>query len=47
MKLILTAAVENLGAPGEIVEVKNGYGEDQLHDPCLSIELVNNCVGQF
>ena len=30
MKLILTAAVENLGAPGEIVEVKDGYGRNYL-----------------
>ena len=29
MKLILTAAVENLGVPGDIVEVKNGYGRNQ------------------
>ena len=28
MKLILTAAVENLGAAGEIVEVKDGYGRN-------------------
>ncbi|MDN6618127.1 MAG: 50S ribosomal protein L9, partial [Corynebacterium variabile] len=25
MKLILTAAVDNLGVPGDIVEVKAGY----------------------
>ena len=30
MKLILTAAVENLGAPGEIVEVKDGYARNHL-----------------
>lgn len=30
MKLILTAAVENLGVPGDIVEVKNGYGRNLL-----------------
>ena len=30
MKLILTAAVENLGAPGEIVEVKDGYARNYL-----------------
>ncbi|MBR2580345.1 MAG: 50S ribosomal protein L9, partial [Cutibacterium sp.] len=26
MKLILTADVDNLGAPGDTVEVKDGYG---------------------
>ena len=30
MKLILTAAVENLGVPGDIVEVKDGYGRNYL-----------------
>ena len=30
MKLILTAAVENLGAPGEIGEVKDGYARNYL-----------------
>ncbi len=30
MKLILTADVVNLGAPGEIVEVKDGYGRNFL-----------------
>ena len=30
MKLILTAAVDNLGVPGDIVEVKNGYGRNYL-----------------
>ncbi len=30
MKLILTADVPNLGAPGEIVEVKDGYGRNYL-----------------
>ena len=30
MKLILTAAVENLGAAGEIVEGKDGYGRNYL-----------------
>ena len=26
MKLILTQAVEGLGVPGDVVEVKDGYG---------------------
>ena len=30
MKLILTAAVENLGDAGDVVEVKNGYGRNYL-----------------
>jgi large subunit ribosomal protein L9 len=30
MKLILTADVANLGAPGDIVEVKDGYGRNYL-----------------
>lgn len=30
MKLILTTAVDNLGVPGDIVEVKAGYGRNYL-----------------
>jgi large subunit ribosomal protein L9 len=30
MKLILTADVPNLGAPGDLVEVKDGYGRNYL-----------------
>lgn len=30
MKLILTTPVENLGVPGDIVEVKDGYGRNYL-----------------
>ncbi|HVL84223.1 MAG TPA: 50S ribosomal protein L9 [Pseudonocardia sp.] len=30
MKLILTAEVPNLGGPGDIVEVKDGYGRNYL-----------------
>lgn len=30
MKLILTAPVEHLGVPGDIVEVKDGYGRNYL-----------------
>jgi large subunit ribosomal protein L9 len=30
MKLILTAAVDHLGIPGEVVEVKDGYGRNYL-----------------
>ena len=28
MKLILTGSVDNLGAPGDVVEVKDGYGRN-------------------
>ncbi|HQR81040.1 MAG TPA: 50S ribosomal protein L9 [Actinomycetota bacterium] len=30
MKIILTQDVENLGAPGDIVEVRDGYGRNYL-----------------
>ena len=30
MKLILTAAVDNLGLAGDVVEVKDGYGRNYL-----------------
>ncbi|GEE00734.1 50S ribosomal protein L9 [Gordonia spumicola] len=30
MKLILTAAVENLGEPGDLVEVRDGYARNYL-----------------
>ena len=30
MKLILTAPIDNLGAPGDVVEVKDGYGRNYL-----------------
>ena len=37
MKLILTADVSNLGAPGDIVEVKDGYGRNYLLPRQLAI----------
>jgi large subunit ribosomal protein L9 len=37
MKLILTADVPNLGAPGDIVEVKDGYGRNYLLPRHLAI----------
>jgi large subunit ribosomal protein L9 len=37
MKLILTADVPNLGAPGDIVEVKDGYGRNFLLPRKLAI----------
>ncbi len=30
MKLILTAAVDHVGVPGDVVEVKDGYGRNYL-----------------
>jgi large subunit ribosomal protein L9 len=30
MKIILTREVTGLGSPGDIVEVKNGYGRNYL-----------------
>ena len=30
MKLILTQEVSNLGSPGDVVEVKDGYGRNYL-----------------
>ena len=37
MKLILTADVPNLGAPGDAVEVKDGYGRNYLLPRGLAI----------
>ncbi|GAA0938199.1 50S ribosomal protein L9 [Pseudonocardia zijingensis] len=37
MKLILTADVPNLGGPGDIVEVKDGYGRNLLLPRKLAI----------
>jgi large subunit ribosomal protein L9 len=37
MKLILTADVPNLGAPGDLVEVKDGYGRNYLLPRKLAI----------
>ena len=37
MKLILTADVPNLGGPGDVVEVKDGYGRNYLLPRSLAI----------
>ena len=47
MKLILTAAVENLGAAGEIVEVKDGYGRNYLLPRGLAIVATRGAEKQM
>ena len=47
MKLILTAAVENLGAAGEIVEVKDGYGRNYLLPRNLAIVATRGAEKQI
>ncbi|QPK79067.1 50S ribosomal protein L9 [Corynebacterium lizhenjunii] len=47
MKLILTAAVENLGAAGEIVEVKDGYGRNYLLPRGLAIVATRGAQKQI
>lgn len=47
MKLILTAAVENLGAPGDIVEVKDGYGRNYLLPRGLAIVATRGAEKQI
>ncbi|MBV8966985.1 MAG: 50S ribosomal protein L9, partial [Mycobacteriaceae bacterium] len=37
MKLILTAEVDHLGSPGDLVEVKDGYGRNYLLPRGLAI----------
>ncbi len=47
MKLILTAAVDNLGAPGDIVEVKAGYGRNYLLPRGLAIVATRGAEKQI
>ena len=47
MKLILTAAVEKLGEPGEIVEVKDGYGRNFLLPRGLAIPATRGAEKQI
>ena len=47
MKLILTAAVEKLGEPGEIVEVKDGYGRNFLLPRGLAIVATRGAEKQI
>ena len=46
MKLILTAAVDNLGVPGDIVEVKAGYGRNYLLPRGLAIAATKGAQAQ-
>ena len=46
MKLILTAAVDNLGVPGDIVEVKAGYGRNYLLPRGLAITATKGAEAQ-
>ena len=46
MKLILTADVPNLGAPGDLVEVKNGYGRNYLVPQGLAIAATRGAEKQ-
>ena len=47
MKLILTAAVDNLGVPGDIVEVKAGYGRNFLLPRGYAIVATRNAEKQI
>jgi large subunit ribosomal protein L9 len=46
MKLILTADVPNLGAPGDTVEVKDGYGRNFLVPQGLAIAATRGAQKQ-
>ncbi|GAC50020.1 50S ribosomal protein L9 [Gordonia aichiensis] len=46
MKLILTAAVENLGEAGDTVEVKDGYGRNYLLPRGLAIKATRGAEKQ-
>ena len=46
MKLILTADVPNLGVPGDIVEVKDGYGRNLLLPRKLAIPATRGAEKQ-
>ena len=47
MKLILTGDVPNLGAPGDIVEVKDGYGRNYLLPRGLAIVATRGAQKQI
>ena len=47
MKLILTHEVANLGAPGDVVEVKDGYGRNFLVPRGLAIRWTRGAAKQI
>lgn len=47
MKLILTAPVEKLGVPGDIVEVKDGYGRNYLLPQHFAIRWTRGAEAQI
>ena len=47
MKLILTAAVENLGEAGDTVEVKDGYGRNYLLPQNYAIKWTRGAEAQI
>ncbi|MGH3492378.1 MAG: 50S ribosomal protein L9 [Sciscionella sp.] len=46
MKLILTAEISGLGAPGDVVEVKDGYGRNYLLPRNLAIAATRGAQKQ-
>ena len=46
MKLILTADVANLGGPGDLVDVKDGYGRNFLLPRGLAIVATRGAMKQ-
>ena len=47
MKVILTQELPNLGAPGDVVEVKDGYGRNYLVPQGLAILATNGAEKQI
>ncbi|MDU7770005.1 MAG: bL9 family ribosomal protein, partial [Serratia marcescens] len=47
MKLILTAPVAKLGVPGDIVEVKDGYGRNFLLPQNYAIKWTRGAEAQI
>jgi large subunit ribosomal protein L9 len=47
MKLILTAAVNKLGIPGDVVEVKDGYGRNYLLPQGMAVAWTRGSAKQI
>ncbi|HEV7722692.1 MAG TPA: bL9 family ribosomal protein, partial [Iamia sp.] len=47
MKLILTQEVSNLGAPGDVVDVKDGFGRNYLMPRGLAIRWTRGAEKQI